>query len=343
MHLYDSGTDLRVNSQPHNSEIVLWPSFTDIMTVILMIFMLTMVLVIIKNANLADELTISQQQRIRAAELMRRSRAVQAALQNKLAAASEKLRQKEMQIILLTDETDALQRSFKSKSQEIEKLEAEIGDLAGQILVLRQTVESQEAAATAAEARVEAVRQDYEARLAALKQELDSRMVALRDEAAAEKAALRETHRQATEAFNRKVADLLSRLEDSEAAIVALGDEKEDLSLSLAKQRQAYSSLEDKYIKLIRPARSPAGKKVVTVQYQSEDGQFQYLFKGIGEDRFERLSEDQLHQRLGAIKEELEGQLYVKIIIPENSGLTYNDAWTFTKEILSSYDYYYQD
>jgi hypothetical protein len=33
----------------------------------------------------------------------------------------------------------------------------------------------------------------------------------------------------------------------------------------------------------------------------------------------------------------------VKVIIPEDSGLSYNEAWTFTQDILTSYDYYYQD
>ena len=35
--------------------------------------------------------------------------------------------------------------------------------------------------------------------------------------------------------------------------------------------------------------------------------------------------------------------LYVKIIIPEDSGLTYNEAWTFMRGLLVKYDYYYQE
>jgi hypothetical protein len=34
--------------------------------------------------------------------------------------------------------------------------------------------------------------------------------------------------------------------------------------------------------------------------------------------------------------------LYVKIVIPDTSGLSYSEAWSFTNNILSRYDYYYQ-
>jgi hypothetical protein len=47
--------------------------------------------------------------------------------------------------------------------------------------------------------------------------------------------------------------------------------------------------------------------------------------------------------RLGKLKNKLKDKLYVKIIIPEESGLSYNEAWSFTKDILSRYDYYYQE
>ena len=56
MHNFDNFIDLRLNRLRQNDDISLWPSFTDIMTVILMIFMLTMIVVIVKNANLAQEL-----------------------------------------------------------------------------------------------------------------------------------------------------------------------------------------------------------------------------------------------------------------------------------------------
>ena len=43
------------------------------------------------------------------------------------------------------------------------------------------------------------------------------------------------------------------------------------------------------------------------------------------------------------LKHEHGKNLYVKIIIPEDSGLTYNEAWEFMRQLLVKYDYYYQD
>ena len=44
MHQFRGFNDLRVNRQSQSSDTTLWPSFTDIMTVILMVFMLPIVL-----------------------------------------------------------------------------------------------------------------------------------------------------------------------------------------------------------------------------------------------------------------------------------------------------------
>jgi hypothetical protein len=136
---------------------------------------------------------------------------------------------------------------------------------------------------------------------------------------------------------------LLNRLKEKEAAILTMGGEKQSLEISLARQRQEFSSLEEKYIQLIRPARSPAGKKVVTFFYQRVDGLYRIGFKGGDTERIETLTTDQLNRQLGTLREKWQDQLYVKVVIPEDSGLTYNEAWKFTKDILSRYDYYYRD
>ena len=61
MHQFRGYPDLRLNRSSSSTETSLWPSFTDIMTVILMVFMLTMVVVIIKNADLIDQIRLSRQ------------------------------------------------------------------------------------------------------------------------------------------------------------------------------------------------------------------------------------------------------------------------------------------
>nr|NJM02220.1 hypothetical protein [Desulfobacula sp.] len=188
------------------------------------------------------------------------------------------------------------------------------------------------ARAAESEQKAAGLTRQYEARLAEMQAASESAL-----------AVLSESKTREIEEYNRKVLSLLSNLKEKEAAILTLGGEKQSLEMSLARQRQEFSSLEEKYIQLIRPARSPAGKKVVTVFYQRVDGLYRIGFKGGDTERMETLAADQLHRQLGALREKWQDQLYVKVVIPEDSGLTYNEAWAFTKDILSRYDYYYRD
>jgi hypothetical protein len=47
-----------------------------------------------------------------------------------------------------------------------------------------------------------------------------------------------------------------------------------------------------------------------------------------------------LEKRLAELKQRYPKNLYVKIVIPDNSGLSYSEAWNFTKDMLDKYDYY---
>ena len=49
-----------------------------------------------------------------------------------------------------------------------------------------------------------------------------------------------------------------------------------------------------------------------------------------------------IHKQLLKLKQKYGDNLYVKVIIPENSGLSYNEAWQFMQDIFNKYDYYYQ-
>jgi DNA repair exonuclease SbcCD ATPase subunit len=330
MHRFESYSNLRVNARERDSEVTLWPSFTDIMTVILMIFMLTMIVVIIRNSNLSQALLHSEERVRKAESMLRQSQQTQEELKINLTKSEEKLREKEMQIILRGDETKMLQKNLENKSTEVASLESEIADLKKNVLALQETIKAKEEEALNARQQARSAKR-YEARLADL-------------QAASEKklAEVSEEHQRKIQEYDDRIQSLLSQLDEKQAAIVTVGNEKQDLELSLAKQRQDYSALEEKYIKLIRPARSPEGRQVVTVQYSRKDDEYRILFKGVDSDRFEPLSMDQLHQRLEDLKKRWGENLYVKIIIPEDSGLSYNEAWTFTQDILSRYDYYYQ-
>lgn len=343
MHRFDTFTDLRINRDNRNGEIILWPSFTDIMTVVLMIFMLTMVVVIIKNTTLAQSLLRSEEKGRQIEALLQRSEAAGTDLKNTLADLEEKLRQKEMQIILLSDEAKVLHQNLESKTAIITAAVSELAELKNRIVILQETAQKAEAEvgrARESEARAAAA---FEKQTAELTRQYDIRIAELQLASEKKLAEQTEAKKKEIEEYNRKVLALLSQLKDKESAILSLGSQKQALELSLAKQRQDFSTLEEKYIRLIRPARSPSGKKVVTVTFQRIDGNYHIAFKNVDSEKVETLTLDQLNRQLGKLKQKWQDQLYVRIVIPENSGLTYNEAWTFTKDILSRYDYYYQD
>ena len=104
-----------------------------------------------------------------------------------------------------------------------------------------------------------------------------------------------------------------------------------------------YDDLEDKYNKLIKPSRSAIGKHVVEVRYEKLGGKGLIQFRKSDKVPYQNLSEVSLHKVLSTLKERYKEALYVKIIIPDNSGLSYSEAWAFMSGLLDKYDYYYQD
>jgi len=282
--------------------------------VILMIFMLTMTMVIIKNADLARQLLFRESEQQKAAQALAESRELQEQLKITVTNLDEKLRAKEMEIILLGDEIKVLESSLEAKVALISALEARQKGL-------QEDLQQLESAAAAARAEKETLEKEF----------------------AEKTAAITEDTRLQIEEFNRKFAALMQQLSQQQEVVVVLNTEKRDLELALAKQRKAFVVLEDKYNKLIGPARSPLGKMVAAVQYAKKDGQYRILFKDVGADSFEEIDRPQLNEKLGRLKTQFRDKLYVKVIIPEDSGLSYNEAWNFTRDILSNYDYYYQE
>jgi cell division septum initiation protein DivIVA len=285
-------------------------SFTDIMTVILMVFMLTMVAVIIKNTDLIRQLRQSRFLQARSENQLENKEQVLADLRSRFTAQEETVRSQRMEMILLREELQRLDDNLELKAATIDLLGEENEDLEEHLRLLRlQMTEKQE--------------------------ELDDARMAI--------AGIRDDAERTNRQLQREIAALLAQLEENETALLTLSNEKSDLELALARQRQDFTSLEDKYLKLVRPARSSLGKEVVSVQYRKRDGRDQYLIRGTGQDAWEELPRSELYSRLGEYKARLGEALYIKVLIPDDSGLSYNEAWDFTKQVLSRFDYYYKD
>ena len=120
-----------------------------------------------------------------------------------------------------------------------------------------------------------------------------------------------------------------------------LSEQKDTQANELASLKNEFGSLKVKYDKLIKPARTAKGKYVVEVNYQKIQGMGRIRFKDAGDSNYRTVDTKELHAMLAKLKKEHDKKLYIKIIIPEDSGLSYNEAWEFMKDLLEKYDYYY--
>ncbi len=289
-----------------------WPSFTDIMMVVVMIFMIASTALMLRNWELVEELRATIIAEMQAEELARSMTETSATLEEQLAQAQHANSQLRIQRMRMNERIEALEAQLAARDQQILGLESD----------------NQQLAASLQKYRRDALLNDDQ-----LKQTQD------------ELAQLAETH-----------ATLQQRLDDVLVEL-ARGEEKQQqqtaelaalrLGSSLTEQQlvtlqDEYSELQIKYDKLFKPARSAKGKHVVTVRYRKVDGAYELNLKENEEADYHEVDREQLHREMSALKDKYGSKLYVKLIIPDDSGLSYSEAWNFTVDILDKYDYYHQ-
>lgn len=143
--------------------------------------------------------------------------------------------------------------------------------------------------------------------------------------------------------MSESLAKLQNLYELRGAVVLDLKAQLQGDDLKFKSLQQEYDSLGEQYRKLIRAARSPAGKYVVDVYMSRQNGEASYRIRQPGQVEPQSLSLKALHTQLSQLKEAHKLQLYTKIRIDEKSGIGFNEAWKFTQQILSKYDYYAND
>lgn len=284
--------DLRYGAERDPGNESFWPSFTDIMMVVLMIFMIASTILMLRNWELVRELRATLQAEREAEALALSATQTSETLEERLAQAQHEISQLRIQLLREGEQRNTLNADLASARQQQMKLESDRKRLSTQL------------------------------------QTMGAKNTRLTDEA---------TSLQAT-------VDELRELELSQTEELALlRQQSTDSDAALAVLRGDYDELSVKYNKLIKPARTAAGKYLVSVRYRKEDGNYLIEFKESENDSYEFVDRDQLESQLAELKDQYAGSLYVKVIIPKDSGLSYNEAWGFTQQILTRYDYYYQD
>jgi len=281
--MHGSFVDLRLNSRADQSNEGFWPSFTDIMTVVVMIFMMAMLLLLLKNMHLVHQLQATLAAEHAASKQVLKTTSKNEDLKLQLQQAERELGMLQMQLMSMSDERDRLSSALAVSKTDLAKVSLE-------------------------------------------KEVVSSRLAANREQLAAR---------------NAQYARLEAELSSNHEALTRMRENEAKVSQQLASLTGEFTTLKFKYDKLVRPARTSKGKYVVMVRVSKANGQVRTELKTPGQTGFSVVSRTGLNQQLGDLRQQHMRDMYVKIIFPEDSGLSYSEAWKLTESLLRKYDYYY--
>ncbi|MEN8107588.1 MAG: hypothetical protein ABFS22_06220 [Pseudomonadota bacterium] len=305
--MMDEGfVDLRYRGDADNGNDSFWPSFTDIMMVVVMIFMLASTLLMVRNQDLVRELRATIEAERQAEALARSASETSATLEEQLAQAQHRITELRMQLMRASELQKSTREQLAGTEQRLLATESE-----------RQRLE-----------------------ISQQQSQRDIRLAEDRFRQLSDSHAMLEERHQETLAEVRQL-ELVRAVQNDELA--ELRQQVSGSEQQLVMLQGDYDDLRVKYDKLIKPARSASGKHVVSVRYWKEGKYYQIRLKDAADEAYQAVSSKQLHTQLSELKEKYAGKLYVKVIIPDDSGLSYSEAWGFTFDILEKYDYYHQE
>ncbi len=301
-----------------------WPSFTDIMMVIVMTFLLITVAVILKNWELINHLkssieaerqaTVQAQTALQVVELKSKENET---LEERLARLEQ----------LLNKRTQSLQQARQLQQQTVQRLnisKQQVSTAQATLQTTLQTMEQEKIKYAETLANTQRLLEEQQQRATALEKEKDASVVAA----------------------NQAEANLVSvqqKLENSGKELEALKQKDLEGHERLVSLQGEFNQLDKKYQKLLRPARSTKNKHVVRVVFNKSNGKVRYQLGDQGQSALETYSKKRLNSKLSQLKKRYGDDLYVKIIIPKGSQVSHSEAWKFTSEILNKYDYYHSE
>lgn len=329
----DGFIDLRLNRQEGEVNESFWPSFTDIMTTVVMIFLIAMVVLLVRNMELVNQLRSTMEAERIAAELARATGEEKDSLSMALHRAQEELQQARLEIMRLE------QRSVERESRIADQLKS-INNLTSQ----RDDLTQQTAQLTLSRQQLETDLNNQKARLRTLTQSLKNRDIELN------------AARDDVKNLQANIDSLQQSLSNSQAQASLLQQQLTSKNQELESARKTaqefdrkylvlagdYDNLKVKYDKLVRPARSSEGRHLIEVRYWKQKGKFRISWREGDSGDFQSITRKRLDLVLTRLLSKFPDGLYVRVIFPDNSGLSYNEAWEFTSHLHSNYDYYFR-
>ncbi|MDH5757384.1 MAG: hypothetical protein OEZ55_12040, partial [Nitrospinota bacterium] len=126
MHKFEPHMDLRSNMRAEYTEDSVWPTFTDIMTVVLMIFMFTMVAVLLTNTDLARQLMAATAEKEESDKRLGESINTLQIMSARISTLEENIEKKKMEIILMEDSARVLEKGLEEKDLALARREEDL-------------------------------------------------------------------------------------------------------------------------------------------------------------------------------------------------------------------------
>ena len=311
-----------------------WPSFTDIMMVVTMIFLMATSLLVVRNWQLVAELQESIAAERIAAQMIESTSQENATLEERLANAEQSNSILRLRLMKKDEELELAQSAIREQEVSIASLELANRDLETNLQQSRAQLDAANLEIDSASSRAQALSRQVET----LEQQLAQQQLA--DEQTRSQLEIARTQIAELSAASTRQQQTISQLTQEKAL---LDQEIEAYNQQLLTLKGDYETVKSKYEELIKPARSARGKYIAEVYYVKGQSGNVIRYREPGDGGYSRLSLAEVEQRLTRLKQEHGKDLYVKIIIPEDSGLSYSEAWQFMRNLLVKYDYYYQE
>lgn len=311
-------TDLRPRAS-RTQDMGFWPAFTDIMTVVVMVFLSALVIHVVRNVETVNNLRITLEAERAASEIARAAPSGSQITDSRAHEAEEALSRLRLQWLQLQKQQAETAANLAARDQELEKAQRELAGLRGEHDLSRRHVQ----ALSVERDRLSGETDQQRKQIAAL-------------------TADKTLSEQQLDALRRELDPLRLDITRLQADLRQAQELRDYTQREFQTLRAEHAKVQEKYGKLVKPERSALGRYVVEIRYFRKDGAPRIELREPNETAFRHIGRETLHVLLASLKQRHGNKLYTKVTIPDHSGLSYNEAWSFSNEILTKYDYYYQ-
>ena len=266
----DGFVDLRISPSVsgRSDEDSVWPSFTDIMTVVVLIFLVSLIVILMRNTELVQQLRDSMSQ----TETMTNQ---QSELEIRIATLGDSVTQLQAALERSEQAKSAAEQTATERQQEILALLTDVADLTG----VREVLTEEKAALTQQLDQVQAERQalgEDKAMLLETQQQMQSQIASLEKNIGtlqgevADLTGVREVLTEEKAALTQQLDQVQADRDGRQQQLAVSEQEREALALNLDRVQQALVELQTEQARLIGALQSQSEKTQVVTQSRDD-------------------------------------------------------------------------